>query len=307
MTIRTALMGLALIAAAGLTTPASAQSCDAKCLHGHLDAYMAALPAHSAARLPVAANVKYTENGKALMLGKGLWEKASGLTPYAHSFVDAVSQQAMFYGIVKEGAESTIASIRLGIANGKIAEVEHIVARKGSHALFAPQVLTQPNPMLTTAVVAAKRSTRIELIAIADSYMEGIQQHSSKIVRAAIDCQRIENGVQTTNQPGRGSKNCQHSADLLTYIKSVDERRFPIVDVERGIVFSTFIFDIPGEVSSANDASISSNAQLAATLREPRMLLLTEWFKIEGGVITHIEAAMHNLPHGTRSGWGGSR
>jgi hypothetical protein len=288
----------------GLVPSALAQACDSKCLRGHLDAYMAALPTHKAATLPTTANVKYTENGKTLQLGKGLWEKASGLTAYRHSFVDPVSQQAMFYGIVNEGTEPTIASIRLGIAKGKIAEVEHIVARKGSHALFAPEALTQPNPMLSAIVPPPKRSTRDALIAIADSYLEGIEQHSSKIVKAAIDCQRIENGVQTTNQPGRTSKNCQESADLLTYIKSVDERRFPIVDVERGVVFSTFIFDIPGEASGANDASISSNAQLAARLREPRMLLLTEWFKIEGGVITHIEAAMHNLPHGTRSGWG---
>ena len=33
------------------------------------------------------------------------------------------------------------------------------------------------------------------------------------------------------------------------------------------------------------------------------MLLLTEWFKIEDGRIRHIEAIMHNLPHGAGSGW----
>ena len=122
-------------------------------------------------------------------------------------------------------------------------------------------------------------------------------------MQAADTCQRIENGVQTTNQPNRSSRNCSHSADLLTYIKHVNERRFPIVDPEHGIVVSTFIFDIPGESSSANDSSISSNAQVAARLREPRVLLLTEWFKIENAKIQHIEAIMHNLPYGSTSGW----
>jgi hypothetical protein len=33
------------------------------------------------------------------------------------------------------------------------------------------------------------------------------------------------------------------------------------------------------------------------------MLLLTEIFKIQGGQIARIQAVMHNLPHGSRSGW----
>src|SRR5262249_19806907 len=37
--------------------------------------------------------------------------------------------------------------------------------------------------------------------------------------------------------------------------------------------------------------------------REPRTLLLTEWFPIDHGQIQHIEAVMHNLPHGSKSGW----
>jgi hypothetical protein len=160
-----------------------------------------------------------------------------------------------------------------------------------------------PHPALAAPVAGADRLPRERLIAIADSYFEGIERHDSKVVQGADTCQRIENGVQTTNQPGRASRNCAHSADLLTYIKAVNERRFPIVDPEHGIVVSTFIFDIPGETSAAGDAGISANPQVAARLREPRVLLLTEWFKIEGAKIQHIEAIMHNLPYGSTSGW----
>ena len=42
-------------------------------------------------------------------------------------------------------------------------------------------------------------------------------------------------------------------------------------------------------------------------MREPRTLLLTEWFKIDDGKIQHIEAIMHNLPHGSTSGWEGTK
>ena len=133
--------------------------------------------------------------------------------------------------------------------------------------------------------------------------MEGIEQHTSKIILSSPSCQRIENGVQTTNQPGRTSKNCAESADVLTYIKSVDDRRYPIVDVANGIVISTILFDIEGETNEANAARISADPTIVARLRQPRTLLLTEWFKIDDGKIQHIEAIMHNLPRGSKSGW----
>ena len=286
-----------------IATQAQAAKCDEKCLRATLDGYMQALVRRDHTKLALAPNYKYTENGKPLQLGQGLWEHASKLDAYGGSFTDAASEQAVYWGIVHEGANPTIVSLRLGIKDRKIAEIEHIVARKGSHALFAPQALTKLHPHLTSSVDRKDRLTRDKLIAIADTYMEGIEKHSSKIVKAADDCQRIENGVQTTNQPGRTSRNCQESADLLTYIKAVKERRFPVVDVEKGIVFATFVFDIPGEQSSANDSRIATDAQVAARLRQPRMLLLTEWFKIQKGAIQHIEAVMHNLPHGSTSGW----
>jgi len=296
---RVALIAIACV----LNVAARAADCDAKCLRDQLDTYVATLVKRDSRALKTATPVRYTENGKVLKLGEGLWAKASAVETYAHFFVDRVSQQALFYGTIREGDSPALVSLRLGMKDGKIAEIEHIVARKGSHALFAPEALPKPNPLFTAKVPAANRSTREQMIAITDSYFQGIEQHSSKIVKADENCQRIENGVQTTNQPGRASRNCQHSADLLTYIKSVDDRRFPIVDPETGVTFSVITFDIPGETSGANDASISSNAQLAARLREPRTLLLSEWFKIERGVITHIEAVMHNLPRGSKSGW----
>jgi hypothetical protein len=208
----------------------------------------------------------------------------------------------MFVGIVNEDSAPTIASLRLGLIDGQIAEIEHVVARKGSHALFAPEAFKKPHEALTSTIPADKRLTRERLTAIADSYFVGLEQHDSKVILSSDACQRIENGVQTTNQPGRNSRNCAQSADFLTYIKSVDDRRYPIVDVEHGIVVSTILFDIPGEKEMRTSAQASSIPQ-GAGRRQPRTLLLTEWFKIDEGKIQHIEAIMHNLAHGSKSGW----
>ncbi len=290
-----------LLLVALLLSPArAATGCDEKCLRQQLDTYLAALVRRDPSGLSLAPNVRFTENGTPGKVGDGLWKAASGLRAYRQYFTDPVTQQAMFIGVVDEGDTQAIVTLRLGIKNEQIAEIEHIAARKGSHPLYAPQGFTVPHPSLSTPVKA--QLPREKLIEIADTYFEGIEQHDSKVILSTDDCQRFENGVQTTNQPGRGSRNCAHSADLLTYIKSVDNRRFPIVDPEHGIVVSIITFGIPGETKS-DDTAITTNPQVAARLREPRTLLLMEWFKIDDGRIQHIEAVMHNLPYGTGSGW----
>ena len=240
------LIGALAIATVSFAAPA-ATTCDTACLRAQIDRYMGALVRHDPAALGNGAAIRYTENGKAAKIGDGLWRSASRLGAYRQYFVDPVSQMAMFMGTVVEGDATALLSLRLRVADGKVVEAEHIVARKGSHPLFAPEAFVTPHPALAAPVAGADRLPRERLIAIADSYFEGIERHDSKVVQAADTCQRIENGVQTTNQPGRASRNCAHSADLLTYIKAVNERRFPIVDPEHGIVVSTFIFDIPGE------------------------------------------------------------
>ena len=281
--------------------PADAASCDQSCLRTHVDRYMNALIARDASSLKLAKHVRFTENGKPSKIGEGLWSSASALGRYKYVAVDPATQEAMYIGIVNEGAAPTIATVRLKVADEGVVEIEHVVARNGSHALFAPEALVKPHPSLTTQV--KQRLSREKLIEIADTYFEGIEQHTSKIILSSPTCQRIENGVQTTNQPGRTSKHCAESADVLTYIKSVDDRRYPIVDVTNGIVISTILFDIEGETNEANAARISADPTIVARLRQPRTLLLTEWFKIDDGKIQHIEAIMHNLPRGSKSGW----
>jgi len=230
---------------------ASAAQCDSTCLRTQLDGYVAALTMRDPSSLLLTSKVRYTENGSTLKVGEGLWKSASGLGSYQHRLVDAASQQAMFIGVVNEGSAPSIATVRLGIIEGRINEIEHVVARKGSHALFAPQAFTTPHETLTSIIPANKRLSREHLIEVADSYFVGIEKHDSKAILSSEACQRIENGVQTTNQPGRGSRNCAQSADVLTYIESVDDRRYPIVDVEHGIVVATILFDIPGEKKTA--------------------------------------------------------
>jgi hypothetical protein len=287
-------MWIAIAALAlGFLGHASAAECDTKCLRGGLEQYLDALTKRDPTKLALAPQLKYTENGSHKKIGEGLWAKASGLGTYRQLFADATTQQALFIGVVDEGSEPAIAAIRLGFAGGKITQIEHVVARKGSHPLFSPAGLVTPHPSLAATIPSSKRLSRVRLVEIADSYFTGIEKHDSKIILAEDACQRFENGLQTTGTPGNTSRNCAHSADLLLYITAVDDRRYPIVDVEHGVVVSTILFDIPPGPETTG----------ATPPKSVRTLLLTEWFKIDDGKIQHIEAIMHNLPHGSKSGW----
>ena len=76
-------------------------SCDRTCLTGLLDRYVDALVAREPSRLPVAATVKFTENGQRLDLGDGLWHTVTGTGGYRLDMADVEAGQAILMGTVR--------------------------------------------------------------------------------------------------------------------------------------------------------------------------------------------------------------
>ena len=292
---------LAIAALFAVTISVQAKTCDQRCLRAVADNYLAALTKRDAMKLPLAKNVKFTENGEVRKLTEGLWKGAGPLGVYREFFVDPATGNVLAIVTLDESGTPAILAARLKIVDDKITEIETVVARKDSHPLFTPELLKEADPLFAAAVDADTRVPRKRLIEIANLYLDGLERNSSKEIPATPDCDRYENGTKTTfRTPTSG--NCAKSADAINYIKAVKDRRFFIVDEATGVVACTIMFDIPGGDPMPSQAS-GSEAQLQTTLRKPRMLLLTEIFKIEGGNIKRIQAVMHNLPHGAKSGW----
>lgn len=298
--------------------------CDRACMTGHVDRYLDALVRHDPTGLPLNRDVKFTENTARLTVGKeGLWVAASEApTGFRIHAIDVGAGQAGFYGVMKERGRPLIIALRLRLVNGQITEIEHVLARN-----LRPETvknMATPRPEFVTPVAPAKRLPRQQMVNIADSYFEAIEQANGKLAPFADDCVRRENGGQTTynSKPvpwpvSLGSKqadeamayigtlSCSDQLDthVMDFITRLWPRRHEIVDEELGIVFSfpmfqhrggtgtIKIYNVPG-VDSLPLGGSSSNLQAG------------ELFKIDGGRITAVEAMGTSLPYGTKSGWG---
>jgi hypothetical protein len=85
---------------------------------------------HDPAGLPLAAKVKYTENTATIPVGDGLWVgMSSAPTGFKIYAADPTARQVGFFGVVEEFNKPVLLALRLRVQNGKITEIEHVVAR----------------------------------------------------------------------------------------------------------------------------------------------------------------------------------
>jgi hypothetical protein len=318
---------LAVIAAAALATPfATAQTvarvparCDRKCLDALARDYIAAVVAHDPARLPLSADVRYTENEQSLTVGDGFWQTASGVGNYAHWFADPATSQAGFMGTMKEGTAVVLMALRLRVQLGRITEIETSYFRPGGggpNDIAGIDALGAPEQLWLQSIPAAQRSTRTELVEIANAYFDGVQRNDGKgFYPFTDDCDRIENGAHTTNKPGGPTTpggfnymalDCkkQLESGYLAIVTSVHHRRYPLVDEERGVVWSNAVFDLGGTVHSIRLTN-GETADMGAFAGRASSIEVTEAFKIENGLIRRIEMIGGSAPFHLNSPWGG--
>lgn len=293
-------MRFAHVAAAVLLSAAaaSAQTCDRACLKGMLDQYLNAVIKHDPAAAPLFLGFRQTENSVVVKPGTGTWKSVMGLGKMQRRYYDPVNGQAAYFGLIDEGATGAIVTLRVRVENRKITEAEWLISRKGDPGLngfdangqpsgnfFEPDTLAA-NPPPERVVPKAQRASREELIAITNSYFDGLTTHDGSIIIAHPGCTRIENGramagnVNTTNGVGPTSKggakggggDCASGlAGLNTSI--VSARRYPVIDEEAQVTLSFAVFlRKPGTTTRRNS--------------------FAEWFAVDGGKIRSIWSVM---------------
>src|SRR5437868_10170142 len=79
--------------------------CSRQYLRTLADRYLEALVAHDPSRLPFARLVTFTENGRELKLGDGLWKTAAGLGTYRVYVLDPDSNAVAVQTVLYDGPE----------------------------------------------------------------------------------------------------------------------------------------------------------------------------------------------------------
>ena len=275
-------------------------------LFKYADQYLDALTTNDPSCLPVTDDVRFTENTRPLKLGEGLWKTASAVK-YRHAVADPLQGQVGVFCTLQEGGEHlTLLALRLKIADKKICEIETMVSRyAGQDVAFKPKALIEPALIVTETVPVSERVSRDRMIEIADLYLEGLEKNSAEFIPLHKDCNRLENGLQTTNNQDLGfllSLSCAEQIPMFTYMTKIRDRRYLIVDEELGLVWCLVMFDVPGTVKTAELPGYGV-VDLPARTQYPRSMLVTELFKIRNGLIYYIEALLTGVPLGTESGW----
>ncbi|WP_437275173.1 hypothetical protein WME90_28435 [Sorangium sp. So ce375] len=207
-------------ATAGTGGGGNSAPCTRELLEGTIDAYFKALAAHDPSTLPLADNVKFTENGEALALGeKGLW-KTAGALKYAHSALDTDTCSSASQAVVPDGSMDIPVALRLKLQGQKITEIETIAVRPGDYKVSGQNFASNTGALIASGdtveweepVPEDERNSRDEL----EGWMEKYYWMFPRgVCNTVSNCKRIENGGGSftcsagascdPGQPGSGS------------------------------------------------------------------------------------------------------
>jgi hypothetical protein len=288
----------------------AAPTCDRTCLAGVLDSYFASIAKRDPALLPVSPDVRVTENAAPLKFGEGLWQRGAS-TVSRMDALDSEAGQVASMAIIVENGRNVIEMVRLKVQQRRVVEVETLIVRPGEGQRSNPDAMaSRPHPFGET-VPSAERGTRDQLIAAAGAYLDALAGSGASFVPPPIadEAFRVENGGQATGvaRPGQPVVTLAQrfstapERPFLPPGSGVLARRYPVVDLERGIVLAigTMTLHLPPGVLDGPPGHVNPKPDGL------RLQVLSEFFKVRGGKIQRIEAVMYDLddPKYTTPGW----
>jgi hypothetical protein len=217
---------------------------------------------------------------------------------------DPVTGNVAWYGVVEEHGQPAYYAMRLKVEEGRTAEVEAVIRRKGDSGPFGDPVSDTHDPAFGEVLPRGERVPRATLIQLADGYFSTLQKNDGTL-HTSFDpeCARQENGQSTTNGSfATSAQGCEAQFRLGTfrYDERVRGRRFFIADEERGVVVATGYIDHAARIESYQTTDGVTHQSPFAS---PNSLGLMEMFKIRKGRIYRVEAVFTRLPYGMSAPW----
>jgi hypothetical protein len=272
--------------------------CDRTCLTEIIDTYFDGLVANSTRGVPVADDVRITLNGKVMDLEDTFWASADSV-PYRWDIANMRLGDTGTEAIIEnDDGTHTIVSVRLKVIARQITEIEIVKVNDGeAGGLWGPEhLLDRPlSKELTQSYLPADRDSYYRLIAAAESYWRAFQTNGTELYRQADlapDVDRFENGLQTTGHLPDGSfRSARQGFDQGAFLnRNLWDRRYAVVDEERGIVLSMVRFGLVD----------GGESQSAATTNDR---LVAEYFTVKNGMIQEVHAVLYNMDDEEPTGW----
>ncbi|MCW2365591.1 hypothetical protein M2341_001038 [Sphingobium sp. B7D2B] len=274
-----------------------------------LDETVASLGANDPQRLPLAPRLRYTENSVEFPFGDGAWKTVTGIGEYRWDVVDVRTSNAARFGVLEESGDKALFVLRIAaLETGALAEIELLVARATDSGVPFLNTDPAPRPELTEPVPPASRTERARMLSLADGYFSTLEQNDGTLhTRFTADCERRENGVQTTHNPQPdlapvAKMGCEEQF-LLGYYRFdnwIRARRYPLVDEEQGVVLCGGFIDHDGQT---RDYQLTNGETRTGFFLRPHSFAYLEAFKIRDDAISAVEAVFHFVPYRMRSPW----
>ena len=277
-------------------------------LYEVLDAYLRALARRDVGDVRWSDSPLTSENNVMLPVGDGLWGTIDAVGDYQLRFADEQSGQVGYFGTVHEPIEESAFTVRLKIEDdGRIAEAETIVVRQSDSGIKFENPRYWDKPILNAQVESSV--SRAEMIRLSDGYFDTLQLNDGTIhTRFHPDCNRVENGVQTTHNPQFAkivpvaALGCEEQFRMgnYRYDDRLRARRYPMVDEQRGLVLAFGFIDHSGRLA---EYQLTDGRTVRSPVRRPHSFYLAELFKIDHGMICQIEANFITVPYYMPSPW----
>lgn len=281
---------------------------DRSALYAGLDRYLQALGARDPDRAGFAAGALTSENNVMLDVGDGLWGTIERVGDYTLRFADPQTRQVGYFGTVHEAIEESAFTLRLRFdADGQIAEAESLVVRQSDSGIKFENPRYWDKPILHRGPEAPV--PRAEMIALSNGYFDTLQLNDGTIhTKFHPDCNRVENGVQTTRNPEFAkivpvsALGCEEQFRMgnYRYDDELRARRFPLVDEERGLVLAFGFIDHSGKLDRYQ---LTDGTWVNSPVRRPHSFYISELFKIDHGMIEQIEANFITVPYRMPCPW----
>jgi hypothetical protein len=276
---------LGALAACATMPAAEDEGCDRDCLAGLTDGYLASLLSHDPNALPLAENVRFTEDGVDHAPGEGFWATATALEDLRLSVLDPELGAAVGLAVMAEGEQIVLHAFRLKVEGALITEVETLVVKpRGENPFVNRETLARPRTEFLVSAPPELMESREEIARIAQFYPDGLKAGSFVEVDAPFSAgaRRLENGMILAGPDCTFNPNCGNMKTQPSPTRPTLRQRSLAIDEETGVAF----FWLTWRQASGN------------------WIAVWEAFKVYDGQIWAVEAFLENMDPTIGSGWG---